>query len=136
MSDFDNFVDELNALRADNERLREELLLISQLQAGDGSTINGLTKDQLGRAFRQAQDIARAALGGTPADQPSVAPSETCMEQFEVWAETKGMRLDQLFLSTWGVPENPYEDSDTRLAYEIWLASRRATSPTTEVPHD
>lgn len=48
---------------ADNERLRGELLLISQLQAGDGSTINGLTKDQLGRAFRQAQDIARAALG-------------------------------------------------------------------------
>ena len=45
------------------ERLRRELLLISQLQAGDGSTINGLTKDQLGRAFRQAQNIARAALG-------------------------------------------------------------------------
>ena len=45
------------------ERLRGELLLITQLQAGDGSTVNGLTKDQLGRAFRQAQDIARAALG-------------------------------------------------------------------------
>jgi hypothetical protein len=44
------------------ERLRG-LLLITQLQAGDGSTVNGLTKDQLGRAFRQAQDIARAALG-------------------------------------------------------------------------
>jgi hypothetical protein len=57
---------------AEIERLRGELLLISQLQAGDGSTINGLTKDQLGRAFRQAQDIARAALAGA-ADQPSAA---------------------------------------------------------------
>ena len=54
---------ELSGLRRENERLRGELLLITQLQAGDGSTVNGLTKDQLGRAFRQAQDIARAALG-------------------------------------------------------------------------
>jgi hypothetical protein len=53
---------------AEIERLRGELLLISQLQAGDGSTINGLTKDELGRAFRMAQDIARAAL---QPDQPS-----------------------------------------------------------------
>ena len=65
------------------ERLRGELLLITQLQAGDGSTVNGLTKDQLGRAFRQAQDIARAALGivthgdsisgSVNPDQPSAA---------------------------------------------------------------
>lgn len=50
------------ALRKDAERLRGELALIAALQAGDGSTINGPTRDDFGRAFRMAQDIARTAM--------------------------------------------------------------------------
>ena len=53
---------EVEALRKDAERMRGELALIVALQAGDGSTINGPTRDDFGRAFRMAQDIARAAM--------------------------------------------------------------------------
>ena len=47
------------------ERLRGELLLISQLQASDGSSIHRTTREQFGRAFRMAQNIASAALAPT-----------------------------------------------------------------------
>lgn len=43
---------------------------------------------------------------------------------FEGWADEKGFCLDQIFMSTGGAPTNPYTRADTRLAYEIWCASR------------
>jgi hypothetical protein len=46
---------------------------------------------------------------------------------FEEWADSKGFCLDQLFMSTDGVPLNPYENNDTHLAFEIWCASRGVT---------
>lgn len=46
-------------------------------------------------------------------------------EEFEDWAHDKGMCLDQIFMSTDGVPENPYENSDTKLAFEIWVESAK-----------
>ena len=52
----------------------------------------------------------------------------TAQEQFEVWAGKEDFCLDQIFMSTSGVPENPYEDEDTRYAYDIWLASRDPAS--------
>lgn len=42
---------------------------------------------------------------------------------FESWADKKGFCLDQIFMSSAGVPVNPYEDNDTKLAFEIWLAA-------------
>lgn len=50
--------------------------------------------------------------------------SNKAQEEFEGWADEKGFCLDQIWMSTAGVPENPYEDEDTKLAYEIWRASR------------
>lgn len=46
---------------------------------------------------------------------------------FEGWADENGLCLDQIFMSTGGVPSNPYEKKSTRLAYEIWCASRGIT---------
>lgn len=46
---------------------------------------------------------------------------------FEGWADDQGLSLDQIFMSTDEVPSNPYADKGTRLAYEIWCASRGIT---------
>jgi len=43
-------------------------------------------------------------------------------EQFEEFAETKGMSLD----CRWFVGGNGYVDEDTRLAFEIWSAAYAA----------
>ncbi|GAA4087161.1 hypothetical protein GCM10022414_07400 [Zhongshania borealis] len=56
------------------------------------------------------------------------------MEQFEAWADEKGFCLDQIFMSTNGVPDNPYENEDTKLAYEIWCASRSPSCSTRRFP--
>jgi len=42
-------------------------------------------------------------------------------EAFEEWAEFQGLCLDQLFMSTDGAPDNPYEDHVTRLCFEAWM---------------
>jgi hypothetical protein len=56
----------------------------------------------------------------------------SCQESFEVWADGQDLCLDQIFMSTDGVPENPYEDFDTAQAYTVWCAawqSGRAVQP-------
>lgn len=47
----------------------------------------------------------------------------TSKERFELWAEGAEMCLDQVFMSTSGIPKNPYQDRGTHLAYPIWLAA-------------
>ena len=59
----DEAVRDYDALAARLASVERELALIAALQAGDGSTINGPTRDDFGRAFRMAQDIARTAMG-------------------------------------------------------------------------
>lgn len=36
--------------------------------------------------------------------------------------------LDQIFMSTEGVPDNPFESEDTRMAFDIWRAGRASVS--------
>ncbi|GEM_PF-3311550 len=43
-------------------------------------------------------------------------------EKFEEWADDKGFCLDCKFFED----GNNYEDADTRLAFDIWQASRAA----------
>ena len=116
------------------ERLRGELLLITQLQAGDGSTVNGLTKDQLGRAFRQAQDIARAALGiVTHGDSisGSVNPDQPSAATGPVW----------VFGTSVGINDHIEFCYDCHYS-RVWIAEHghgkdcphRATAPTDAAP--
>lgn len=51
------------------------------------------------------------------------ATGEREVERFEDWAGPAGFCLDQIFMSTDGVPDNPFLDKDTKLAYRIWLAA-------------
>lgn len=51
-------------------------------------------------------------------------------EQFEVWAHEKEFCLDCKFFED----GNNYEDPDTRLAFEIWQASRAALVVTLPEP--
>lgn len=60
--------------------------------------------------------------------------NDLCQELFEEWAEDKDFPLDQLFASTSGVPENPYEDALTNVAYGGWLAAwKRFAEPMREI---
>ncbi len=45
-----------------------------------------------------------------------------CIEQFIVWAGDHEMCLDQYWNSD---IENPFLNSDTKFAYEIWMESRK-----------
>lgn len=49
-----------------------------------------------------------------------------CKESFELWAETLDLCLDEIFMSSDGVPENPYESNDTSQFYRAWVASWEA----------
>lgn len=75
-----------------------------------------------------------------PDDQLArAADVESQQERFEEWAETNntGLSLDQVFMSTEGVPDNPYLAHDTRLAFGAWMsgalsaldAGKGATTP-------
>lgn len=44
-------------------------------------------------------------------------------ERFEIWAEDNDLCTDQLFMSSDGVPDNPYEDGTTRAAYGAWMTA-------------
>jgi hypothetical protein len=48
--------------------------------------------------------------------------NEKMREEFEEWAGDKGFCLDCRFFEG----GNNYEDADTRLAFDIWTASRAA----------
>lgn len=52
--------------------------------------------------------------------------SRTQQEAFEEWMldNYEDMPLDQLFMSTSGVPENPYEHPGTHAMYAAWLAGQ------------
>ena len=50
-----------------------------------------------------------------------------CKEKFEEWADGKNFVMDEIFMSTDGVPDNPFTDDDTKLAYEIWCAAWEAS---------
>jgi hypothetical protein len=55
-----------------------------------------------------------------------VPSKEQCREQFEMWAENLGLCMDELFMSSHGVPDNPFEDRDTKNFYAAWLAAWEA----------
>jgi len=59
-------------------------------------------------------------------EQRSVDKGRSDLERFMDWADPKGFCLDQIFMSTEGVPENPFEDRDTKIAFDIWLAATKA----------
>lgn len=50
---------------------------------------------------------------------------QTIQEQFETYADKKGFCLDFIFMQSEGVPQNPYLEPDTKMAYEIWCESRK-----------
>ena len=72
-----------------------------------------------------------ADLAKSIASDPSSAELHglTPMERFMDWAGPKGFTLDHLFMSSEGVPENPFEDRDTKLAFDIWLAALASNTP-------
>lgn len=56
-----------------------------------------------------------------PVEHP--ASKELCREKFEEFAAELGLCMDEIFMSSTGVPENPFEDGDTNCFYRAWLAS-------------
>jgi hypothetical protein len=56
----------------------------------------------------------------------ALTSKEQCREQFDMWAENLGLCMDELFMSSTGVPENPFEDQDTKSFYMAWLAAWEA----------
>lgn len=51
---------------------------------------------------------------------------ELCRQKFDEFAADLGLCMDEIFMSSTGVPENPFEDGDTSCFYRAWLASWKA----------
>ena len=62
---------------------------------------------------------------GAPVHMEKVMqPQDVYLERFELWVEQNGLGLclDQVFMSTDGVPVNPYEDETTKAIYAAFIA--------------
>ena len=46
--------------------------------------------------------------------------NDICQELFEEWSIRHKLCLDQIFMSTDEIPLNPYKDTTTRCAYDVW----------------
>jgi hypothetical protein len=55
-----------------------------------------------------------------------ITPRDCVKLAFESWAHEKGFCLDKTFMNSTGVPDNPYENGDTKMAFEIWIAATKA----------
>lgn len=79
---------------------------------------------------RWAVEAQRLRASNEP--EPDESDEDTCRLAFQAWANDLGLRLDEIFMSTAGVPEHPYEDNDTNQFWRAWLASwkaKRASKP-------
>jgi len=69
--------------------------------------------------------------------EPDESDADTCRLAFQAWANDIGLCLDEIFMSSAGVPEHPYEDNDTNQFWRAWLASwkaKRAAQPPPAAP--
>lgn len=58
--------------------------------------------------------------------EPDESDADTCRLAFQAWANDLELCLDEIFMSSDGVPEHPYEDNDTNQFWRAWLASWKA----------
>ena len=56
-------------------------------------------------------------------DKLTEGEKSKCREAFDEWALHLDLCMDEIFMSTSGVPENPFEDGDTKQFYAAWLAA-------------
>lgn len=69
--------------------------------------------------------------------EPDESDADTCRLAFQEWANELDLCLDEIFMSSDGVPEHPYEDNDTNQFWRAWLASwkaKRTAQPPESVP--
>jgi len=53
-----------------------------------------------------------------------------CQEAFEEWAaKNTALCLDEIIISSDGVPVNPYFEHDTKFAYAIWMEAWNTRQP-------
>lgn len=114
MSDFDNFVDELNALRADNERLREEV-------------------DELTRQNAVLWDAANDANQQRQADQPDVVTPQPLNVDGTILSDGRVMLIGT---ATWDGDTGKYRclaNVEGALCVVEIKVTPRAANPTSKV---
>jgi hypothetical protein len=85
--------------------------------------------DEIERLQRERDDLYRANvdLATRLAHEPKPeASKELCRLKFDEFAADLGLCMDEIFMSSHGVPENPFDDTDTNCFYRAWLASWKA----------
>jgi hypothetical protein len=73
-----------------------------------------------------SERVLEAAQRTSHEPEPDESDADTCRLAFQEWANNLDLCLDEIFMSSTGVPEHPYEDDDTNQFWRAWLASWKA----------
>lgn len=117
--DIDNLV-----TRAVAEAKREQMEQIDQLLRVNSCGCLHAIRSAF--AATEPRDIGREIVTDLTAMCKEQDRSRPQQERFEKWCEDtlKDACLDQVFMSTDGVPPNPYDDERTKVLYACWLAAQ------------